>query len=511
MGCNGCTQGVNGLPEGCRSNGVCSTDGGNKLTIFNWLSAMKLPTDQETFDVVEVRFKNSRKGFYRNVNNIKLNVGEAIAVEASPGHDIGVVSLTGELMKVQLKERHIKQDDVSILKVYRKATQRDLDVWKISRDREWETMLTSRKIAQRVGLRMKISDIEYQGDNSKAIFYYTAEERVDFRILIKELASTFSIRIEMKQIGLRQEAARLGGIGSCGRELCCSTWLTDFRSVTTSAARYQQLSLNPQKLAGQCGKLKCCLNFELDSYLDALKVLPSPEIMLRTEKGRAFFQKMDIFKGVLWYSYQEEPMNWHPIPALSVNEIIAINKTGEKVASLEEYSEEIVTAKKIDFHKVVGQDDLNRFDNKKEKNKRKPNQRNKRRGVTLRSRKDQKDVSKDTAQNRPARPNKSPKQGQNEAGLKTEGKETNTRQPKTPRPSPRANKQQRASSEKPRRLNAHKDEGVDKRQKSDSAAGEKPKPKFNRNRKAGFNKKTDEKKSKPESPKPDSSSKKTDS
>ncbi len=376
MGCDGCTQGVNGLPEGCRSNGICSSDGGNKLTVFNWLSDMKIPTDQETFDVVEVRFKNSRKGFYRNVNNLKLNIGEAIAVEASPGHDIGVVSLIGELVKVQMKKKNTKQDDPTLLKVYRKATQRDIDIWKIARDREWDTMMTSRKIALRLGLKMKLSDIEYQGDNSKAIFYYTAEERVDFRVLIKELASSFSVRIEMKQIGLRQEAARLGGIGSCGRELCCTTWLTDFRSVTTTAARYQQLSLNPQKLAGQCGKLKCCLNFELDSYLDALKQFPSTEVMLRTEKGRAFFQKMDIFRGVVWYSYQDEPMNWIPIPAASAKEIIAINKRGEKVESLEEYAEEVVVAQKVEFVRVVGQDDLDRFDVKKESPKRRrPNKR----------------------------------------------------------------------------------------------------------------------------------------
>ena len=379
MGCDGCSQAVNGLPGGCRSNGICSTDGGYKLTVFNWLSDMKIPTDQETFDVVEIRFKNSRKGFYRNVNNLKLNIGEAIAVEASPGHDIGVVSLVGELVKVQMRKKNTKEDDPTLLKVYRKATQRDIDIWKIAREKEWETMMNSRKIALRLGLRMKLSDIEYQGDNSKAIFYYTAEERVDFRMLIKELASSFSVRIEMKQIGLRQEAARLGGIGSCGRELCCTTWLTDFRSVTTTAARYQQLSLNPQKLAGQCGKLKCCLNFELDSYLDALKQFPSTDAMIKTEKGRAFFQKMDIFRGVVWYSYQDEPMNWIPIPAISAKEIIEINKKGEKVESLEEYTEEVVTTKKVEFVRVVGQDDVDRFDVKKEPSKRKKSNNRRRR------------------------------------------------------------------------------------------------------------------------------------
>jgi len=378
MGCDGCTHGVNKLPGGCRSNGICSTDSGYKLTVFNWLSDMKIPTDQETFDVVEVRFKNSRKGFYRNVNNLKLNIGEAIAVEASPGHDIGVISLVGELVRVQMKKKNTKESDPTLLKVYRKATQRDLDIWKAARDREWETMMNSRKIAIRLGLKMKLSDIEYQGDNSKAIFYYTADERVDFRMLIKELASNFAVRIEMKQIGLRQEAARLGGIGSCGRELCCSTWLTDFRSVTTTAARYQQLSLNPQKLAGQCGKLKCCLNFELDSYLDALKQFPSTDSMIRTDKGRAFFQKMDIFRGIVWYSYQDEPMNWIPIPAISAKEIIEINKKGEKVESLEIYKEEVALSKKVEFVRVVGQDDLDRFDKKEPVKRKRPSKKRKR-------------------------------------------------------------------------------------------------------------------------------------
>ena len=368
MGCGGCSHGVNDLPEGNNTSSCSSA--GSKLTVYNWLSDIIIPTGQEAFDIVEVRFKNSRKGFYRNVNNLKLNVGEAIAVEASPGHDIGVVSLVGELVKVQMKKKNVLNNQ-TLLKVYRKSTNRDIEVWELARAREWETMMLSRKIADRVGLKMKISDIEYQGDNSKAIFYYTAEERVDFRLLIKELASSFSVRIEMKQIGLRQEAARLGGIGSCGRELCCSTWLTDFRSVTTTAARYQQLSLNPQKLSGQCGKLKCCLNFELDSYLDALKQFPSTDTILKTEKGRAFFQKMDIFRGTVWYSYQDEPMNWIPIPALSAKKIIFSNRKGEKVQTLEEFTEEVEVTNNVEFVRVVGQDDLDRFDVKKEKPKKK--------------------------------------------------------------------------------------------------------------------------------------------
>jgi|LGVF01.1.fsa_nt_gb cell fate regulator YaaT (PSP1 superfamily) len=467
MGCNGCTQGVNGLPEGCRSSGVCSTDGGNKLTVFNWLSDMKIPTDQETFDVVEVRFKNSRKGFFRNVNNLKLNIGDAIAVEASPGHDIGVISLVGELVKVQMKSKNVGLNDESLLKVYRKATQRDIDIWKSAREREWETMMNSRKIAGRIGLKMKISDIEYQGDNSKAIFYYTAEERVDFRILIKELASTFSVRIEMKQIGLRQEAARLGGIGSCGRELCCTTWLTDFRSVTTTAARYQQLSLNPQKLAGQCGKLKCCLNFELDSYMDALKDFPPTETMLQTERGRAFFQKMDIFRGVVWYSYQEEPMNWHPIPVSCANDIIELNKNGTKVATLEEYTEEVVPTKKVEFIKVVGQDDLNRFDVKKENSKRK-NFNKKRRRIDSRS------------DNRNANTNKK------ESG-QTQQKEIKNK-PQAKQQSKRPNRVKADSSAGENKVNQQHEKGSDKNlAEGQKQVPSKNKPRFNKNRR--FNKK----------------------
>ena len=362
-----------------------------------------MAADQETFEIVEVRFKNSRKSFYKNVNNLKLNIGDAIAVEASPGHDIGVISLVGELVKLQMKNKRVKIDDPTLQKVYRKATQRDLDIWKESRDREWETMITSRTIAIRLELKMKISDIEYQGDNSKAIFYYTAEERVDFRVLIKELAQTFSVRIEMKQIGLRQEAARVGGIGSCGRELCCSTWLTDFRSVSTTAARFQQLSLNPQKLAGQCGKLKCCLNFELDSYLDALKDFPSSDQVLKTEKGIAFFQKMDIFKGVVWYSYRDEPMNWIPIPVTCVNEILEINNDRKKATSLEDYTLEVVETKTVEFHKVVGQDDLNRFDNVNKGGKRKSNFR-KRKNNTSSNNKNQNTKDRDNGKSVEVRP-----------------------------------------------------------------------------------------------------------
>jgi len=378
MGCTSCASGADGQPKGCKNNGTCGTDGCNKLTVFDWLSNMTLPNNMEPFKGVEVRFKNGRKHFYRNSENLTLSIGDIVATEAESGHDIGIVTLTGELVRVQMKKKKENPNPDSLPKIYRKASQKDIDIWQKVRDREADVQKQSRVIAIRLGLKMKISDVEFQGDASKVVFYYTAEERVDFRDLIKEFARTFSSRIEMKQVGFRQEAARLGGIGSCGRELCCSTWLTDFRSVNTAAARYQQLSLNPQKLAGQCGKLKCCLNFELDTYLDALDGFPKSDVKLATEKGMAVCQKTDIFKGLLWYAYEREGMNWHQLSLEKVKEIIAVNKKGNKVASLEEFIEEVVISDKEIFSSVVGQDSITRFDRPKRSNKRRSNKGNNR-------------------------------------------------------------------------------------------------------------------------------------
>ena len=370
MGCTSCASGADGQPKGCKNNGTCGTDGCNKLTVFDWLGNMSLPADMAPFYGVEVRFKNGRKEFFDNREHLTLSIGDVVATEASSGHDIGIVTLTGELVRVQMKRKKETLNLEALPKVYRKASQKDIDVWQSCRDKEAGIQKQSREIAMRLDLKMKISDIEYQGDGSKATFYYTAEDRVDFRQLIREFARIFNTRIEMKQVGFRQEAARLGGIGSCGRELCCSTWLTDFRSVSTSAARYQQLSLNPQKLAGQCGKLKCCLNFELDSYMDALKVIPKMEVKLKTEKGIGLCQKIDIFKGLMWYCYDQQWMNWHEIPVHKVNEIIELNKKGTVVESLEAYVEAIAPIKKETFNNVVGQDSLTRFDQPKNTNKR---------------------------------------------------------------------------------------------------------------------------------------------
>lgn len=373
MSCNSCGTG-DGAPGGCKNHGTCGTSGCNKLTVFDWLENMELPNGQQAFNIVEVRFKNSRKEYFTNPDHYQLKIGDVVATQAESGHDVGIITLTGELVRTQLKKKNIKYGpDSELPKVYRIANDNDVAKWKECREREEPMKVRARQLAIKLNLEMKISDIEFQGDSSKATFYYTSEERVDFRQLIREFASEFKIRIEMRQIGLRQEAARLGGIGSCGRELCCSTWLTDFRSVTTGAARYQNLSLNPQKLAGQCGKLKCCLNYELDSYMDALKAFPKQTQKLYTEKGTAVCQKIDIFKGLMWYCYEGEWMNWHTLTTDQVHEIMEKNKGQEKVADLDSYSVLHIIEEEATFENVVGQDSLTRFDQAKTKNKKRRN------------------------------------------------------------------------------------------------------------------------------------------
>lgn len=370
MACQSCSTSDGSAPKGCKNNGTCGTDSCNKLTVFDWLANMSLPDGETAFDCVEVRFKNGRKEFYRNTEKLALSISDIVATEASPGHDVGIVTLTGELVKIQMKKKGTNHTNTDIPKIYRKATQKDIDIWSAARDKEEPMKVKARELAIIHKLEMKISDIEYQGDGSKVTFYYTANDRVDFRLLIKDYSRVFNTRIEMKQVGLRQEASRLGGIGSCGRELCCSTWLTDFRSVNTSAARYQQLSLNPQKLAGQCGKLKCCLNYELDTYLDALKEFPDFETKLKTEKGDAICQKQDIFKGLMWFAYVDNFANWHVLSIAQVKEIIDENKQNKKVSSLEEYAIETIAEPQKDFNNAMGQESLTRFDMpKKSKNK----------------------------------------------------------------------------------------------------------------------------------------------
>lgn len=371
MACTNCSSTASNT-AGCQSKGACSTGNCGKMPVFNWLSNMSLPTGQEPFDILEVRFKNGRKEFFKNKNKLNVHMGDTVAVEGSPGHDIGVVSLKGELVRLQMRKKNIGIDSESVKTLYRHASDTDIEKWKLAQSREKETMYRAREMASKLGLEMKIGDVEFQGDNIKAIFYYTSEGRVDFRELIKVMADEFKIRVEMRQIGTRQEAQRMGGIGSCGRELCCSTWLNDFRSVSTSAARYQQLSLNPQKLAGQCGKLKCCLNYELDMYVEAIKGFPESNTKLKTKKGDAFMQKMDIFKRKLWYSYFSEPSHFIELKLDKVQEIVELNKQGKSPDSLELYIEAYVETPKHDYENVVGQDSITRFDKKSGK---RPNKR----------------------------------------------------------------------------------------------------------------------------------------
>ena len=315
--------------EEIRMPDITYKPGYNKLDSFNWLQ--DIPESLNENEIVEIRFKNTRKGFFRNVNNLRLEIGDVVAVEASPGHDIGRVSMTGRLVREQIKELKVAPSVDDMKKVYRKAKAVDIQKWEEAKKLETPTMLRSRKISEELKLNMKIGDVEYQGDKTKAIFYYIADERVDFRQLIKVLADEFKVRIEMRQIGARQEAGRIGGIGSCGRELCCATYITNFISVTTTHAKYQELSLNPQKLAGQCSKLKCCLNFEVDCYIDAQRSFPSKEIPLETLESNAYFQKMEVHKGIYWYSLDpHSTANIVAIPVQRVREIQILNKKGVK-------------------------------------------------------------------------------------------------------------------------------------------------------------------------------------
>ncbi len=338
-----------------------------KLNVNDWLA--DIPRTMEKEELVEVRFKNTRKDFYKTSGGLNLKVGDLVAVEASPGHDIGMVSLTGPLVHNQIVRNRMRPGEMEYRQVYRKAKPADVDKWKEAIALEHETMIKSRKLSEDLKLDMKIGDVEYQGDKTKAIFYYIADERVDFRELIKVLAENFRIRIEMRQIGARQEAGRIGGIGSCGRELCCSTWIRNFVSVTTTVARNQELSLNPQKLAGQCGKLKCCLNYEVETYMDVRRKLPSQKIELETKEGRAFHQKTDIFKGIMWYSFSlDSSNNLVPVNVERVKEIIELNRKGIIVEKLNEVELEPVE-KEMGYLNPVGQESLTRFDSKKSKNK----------------------------------------------------------------------------------------------------------------------------------------------
>ncbi len=381
MGCGsgGCSTG-----GGCSSGG-CSTGGCNKLNTYDWLGTMELPAYMKPFDVIEVRFKGTRKEYYRNVHNHDITLNDVVVVEMENGYDIGKVSMKGELVKLQLKKNALTPES-DFRKIVRRANDADVARWKENQELEVPTMYKARTIALQLGLSMKLSDVEYQGDRRKATFYYTAEDRVDFRELIKKLAEAFKVRIEMRQIGYRQEAGRLGAIGSCGRELCCSTWLTDFKLVHTSAARYQNLSLNPLKLSGQCGRLKCCLNFELDNYLEAQKDFPEGD-HIRIELAAGFYKliKTDILKRTMWFVPEFEfGGEWLSLSTAAVRDIIDQNKNGVKpeIAAPKKDQKKIV---EFEFKNDMGTEDINRLDQRGAKGKGKPKPKNKNRNNKFRN------------------------------------------------------------------------------------------------------------------------------
>lgn len=366
-------ENLRGCANQLSGDNKCNHSSCNKLNVYNQYK--NLPYNSYTPDIVEIRFKNTRKAFFRNINNLKLIEGDMVAVESSPGHDIGIVSLIGELVIEQMKRKNIPANS-DFKKVYRKVKQADIEKWDDAISREDLVMLKSRKIAKRLKLDMKIGDVEFQGDGTKAIFYYIADERVDFRELIKLLADEFKIRIEMRQIGARQEAGRIGGIGSCGRELCCASWMSDFVSVSTDSAREQEISLNPQKLAGQCGKLKCCLNYELKSYKEAKEFFPE-KINLKVKDGEAFYMKADIYKGLMWYSFDARfPMNVTSVSIKRVKEVIELNKKGIIPEKLSD-GEIVPLVHKSDYNDVVGGDSITRFDEVKPKSNPKKNRKKK--------------------------------------------------------------------------------------------------------------------------------------
>lgn len=371
-GCSTCSTltAADGSIKGCKSNGGCSTGGCNKLNTFDWLSNMEAPGKYQ-FDIFEVRFKNGRKDFFRNSNDLEIYPGDPVVVNVPNGHHVGYVSLQGELVRLQMQKKKVNNDD-EIRSIYRVASQKDLEKFESVQKRENPTMYRSREIINELKLEMKLTDVEYQADNSKATFYYSADERVDFRELIKKLAGEFKIRVEMRQISLRQEAGRLGGIGSCGRELCCSTWLSEFKNVSTSAARYQNLSLNPSKLSGQCGRLKCCLNYELETYMDALKDIPKVETGLLTDKGEARLQKTDIFRKIMWFGYKNDNA-WIALDTERVKEVQKMNQEGKKPETL---LEDKVGGEDRESHALNS--DLERMDKKFRKGKSKTKNKNRR-------------------------------------------------------------------------------------------------------------------------------------
>ena len=372
MGCGSCGNNNGSHSPGCGNNGACSTGSCNKLNVYNWLTDMVLPEDYEPFNIVEVRFKGSKKQFYKNVNHLELFTGDKVIVDSDVGYDVGEVSLAGELVKLQLKKYGIDENNSEMRTIRNLANEDEIEKYQKFKDIEQESLEKARTIALQLRLKMKISDIEYQGDGKKVTFYYTSEGRVDFRELIRRYASEFKSRIQMLQVSYREEASRLGGIGSCGRELCCSTWLTDYKVVSMSAPKTQNLSINMLKLSGQCGRLKCCLNYELETYHEAIKSFPNEKVKLKTESGLASLKKIDILKGTAWYCY-ERSFDWIPLDLNRVNEIIALNKKGKTPATLSDTAKGAEIAFKTLEYKddLLGENDLTRMDHKNKKTNKK--------------------------------------------------------------------------------------------------------------------------------------------
>ena len=372
MGCGSCGNNNGSHSPGCGNNGACSTGSCNKLNVYNWLTDMVLPEDYEPFNIVEVRFKGSKKQFYKNVNHLELFTGDKVIVDSDVGYDVGEVSLAGELVKLQLKKYGIDENNSEMRTIRNLANEDEIEKYQKFKDIEQESLEKARTIALQLRLKMKISDIEYQGDGKKVTFYYTSEGRVDFRELIRRYASEFKSRIQMLQVSYREEASRLGGIGSCGRELCCSTWLTDYKVVSMGAPKTQNLSINMLKLSGQCGRLKCCLNYELETYHEALKSFPNEKVKLKTESGLASLKKIDILKGTAWYCY-EKSFDWIPLDLNRVNEIIALNKKGRTPETLSDTAKGAEIAFKTLEYKddLLGENDLTRMDHKNKKTNKK--------------------------------------------------------------------------------------------------------------------------------------------
>lgn len=371
MGCSTCTTAKDGIVAGCQTKGGCSSGGCNRMNVTDWFADMPISFN-ENFNIIEVSFKKgSRKGFYRNTAAVDLHKGQLVVVEAAQGYDVGEVTLQGELVKLQMKKRRITERDDTIRNVIRAATEQDINTLLDARNKETETMVRARAMARSLNLEMKIGDVEYQGDNKKVTIFYTADGRVDFRELVKVYARDFKVKVEMRQIGARQEAARVGGVGTCGRELCCSTWLNDFKSVTTQTVRYQNLAINTDKLSGQCGRLKCCLNYELDSYNDSLKSFPKHADKIETEEGMAWLKKTEILKKQMWYEMDSQRGNYIKLSVDDVKELLFMNKSGKKPKSLEDFAiEDTIKVDESKHEDLVGQVTLQTLEEKERKKRR---------------------------------------------------------------------------------------------------------------------------------------------